>query len=110
MRQQIINRPTDFSPFLGIATGKRKKAKAEAAAKIEEEKRKTLSLQIEAAKAGYVAPEVKVEQTKAEVEKAKTDAELTTAQTAAQSSNTLYYVIGGVLVAVIVALILIKRK
>jgi cobalamin biosynthesis Mg chelatase CobN len=109
MRRPIIQ-PTTTPAFLGIGTGKRQRAKAEAAAKLEEERRKTLAAQneadlkllaakTEAAKAGYKTPEQQ-----------KSEADVTAAVLDSQSSNTLYYILGAVVVAVMIGLYFIKRR
>ena len=104
-----LKQDPNVSAFLGIGTGKRIRAKAEAARILEEERRKTLSLQMEQAKAGFdpekdkAAAAIKLEETKAA-------AAITQTNTDAGVSSTLYYVIGGIVIAVMVGLYFITRK
>lgn len=104
-----IKRATDTSAFLGIGSGKKAKREAEARVKVieaeaaaeaarQKAERDTLLLQLEAAKQGYTpeadAAAAVVEQTKAE----------------ALPETTLYLVLGGIVLVVMLALYFILRK
>lgn len=87
------------SAFLGIGTGKRVAAKAAAAKLAEEEKRKTMQLEAELKAKGYKT-----------TEEQKAEAEVTAATIDAQSSQSMYYIIGGVIIAVMIGLYFIVKK
>lgn len=95
-RRPIIDNSTPA--FLGILEGKKRTREAEARVKEEEAKRATLLLQLEAARQGY-------------------DPERTRAQQAIQlettkqgSEKTLYMVLGGIVIAVMIGIYFIKKK
>lgn len=108
MRRKFITTPAT-APFLGIATGKRVKAKAEAARLLEEEKRKTLLLQQQQATAGY-NPEAEKAAAAIKLEETKAAATIAQSSTEAKTSNTLYYIIGGIVFAVMIGLYFITKK
>ncbi len=108
MRRPIIQ-PSNTSPFLGIGVGK--KAKAEAQAKIDiinaqaaadERAAKlaadSLALKLAQAQAGF-NPEA--DAAAAEIQKTQVEA---------SSTNTMYYIIGFVVVAVMAAVYFISKK
>jgi len=102
MKKKQLNNPNE-SAFLGLFEGKRKAAKAEAEIKlIAANKEKELALlkaKQEAAAAGYKTDEEK-----------KAEAEITTAELESSSSITLYYIIGGIVAAALIALYFIKKR
>jgi len=109
MRTRIINKPSDVSAFLGIATGKQarakaaaaiavEKARADAALLLETAKRDTLTLQLAQAKAGF------------DPVKDAAAAEITKTEITASSTNNLYYVIGAIVVVVMIGLYFITKK
>ena len=93
---------SDFADFLGIFEGKAKarKEEAEAAAKvaIEKAQQDTLLLKLEAARQGYT-PDADAAKAIIETETVKLSGE-----------KTLYYVLGGVVVAVMAGLYFIRKK
>lgn len=103
MRTKRLNKSTDTSSFLGIGEGKRKRAKAEAEAKLIAAKtaaeKELLAAKVAAEQAGYKTEDQK-----------KAEADLTTVAIEAESSNTLYYILGAVVIAVMIGLYFITRK
>ncbi len=93
-----INSDPNISAFLGIGEGKRKKAKAEAQAALlkaqTEAEEKLLAAKVSASQSGYKSPEI-----------LNAESDLITSQ----SSNTLYYILGLVVVAIMIGLYFIKR-
>ncbi len=95
--------------FLGLFDGKRKAtiiaAEAKAKAKAEEERRASMMLQAELAKQGYDPAAADA----AAKKQAAADA-VALENSKQQGDTNLYYVIGGIVVAVMVGLYFIKRK
>ena len=108
MKKKQLNNPNE-SAFLGIGTGKRVTAKAEAARLLEEEKRKTLLLQQAQAQAGF-NPDAQKAEASLKLEQAKASALIAENTTDAKTSTTLYYIIGGIVAAALIALYFIKKR
>lgn len=98
-----IQKQPETSAFLGILEGKRKRAKAEAEAKVIAAKA-AAEKEVLAAKQAAAASGYKTE------EQVKSETETVTAISEAKSSSTLYYVLGGIVLAVMVGLYFITKK
>lgn len=98
-----VSRPTQTASLFGIFEGKRKRAKAEAAAKEAAAKaeadKKVIDAKAQAQKDGYKSEE-----------QIKNETEALLAALDAQNNNNLYYIIGGIVVAVMIGLYFITRK
>jgi hypothetical protein len=108
MKYCVIKNP-DESPFLGIATGKKKRAEAEAdiarikaeteaELKLEQARRESLMLNLEAAKQGYDPGKVQAEKA-IKMEETKTAPE-----------KTLYIILGFSVVVMMAGLYFIKKR